>query len=139
MRWLRLFTPVTSLSMRLGCTGLPLFYNSTSLGENVFKLELFNHRTADDFVLNFFAQLDEVGAVARHADDQVAVFFRLLLRFFQHFVIDVAELHLTVAENRCGTQQRDQAMASFRRIQQPFEELEVVHHADVHGLHVSSC
>ena len=44
--------------------------------------ELLDDRTADNLVLNFFTQLNEVGAVARDADDQVAVFFRLLLGFF---------------------------------------------------------
>ncbi len=61
--------------------------------------ELLNHRTADDFVLNFLAQFHEVGAVTGCTDDQITVFFPVPVVLFQYFVIDVAELHLTVAEN----------------------------------------
>jgi len=56
---------------------------------------------ADDFVLEGFADVVEVVAVACHADDQASILFGILLRFAQrlgvhHVELDVMAVHLEV-------------------------------------------
>ena len=56
----------------------------------------------------------------------------MLLRIDKRLVVHVVELHFAVSEGACGTQQRNQAVFSFRSIQQSCHQLEVVYKSDVH-------
>ena len=52
---------------------LPVIFTIKKYLLSICRSELLNHGTADDFILYFFAQLDEIGTVARDAYDEIAV------------------------------------------------------------------
>ena len=93
---------------------------------------MFQHGSADDLILHFLAEFHEVSAVSGDTYDQVAIFVGFELSFLQYFIIYVAELLLTVAEDRSRTLERDQAVFTFRRLKDAAQQLEVMHHSDPH-------
>ena len=63
----------------------------------------------DDFVLQFFAEIVEMIAVAGDADDQVFGLFRVLLRVKQRGAVDHVELDMMPVKAEIGADQRRHA------------------------------
>jgi|GEM_PF-6396105 len=64
-------------------------------------------RPADDFILQFWRQVDKIIAVASDSDDEIPVIVGCHLRFFQGFRIhdiklDVVPVKLEIGSNQMG-------------------------------------
>lgn len=69
--------------------------------------------TGDEVVLQILGQFREVGAVARDADDEAAVLFRILLGIDQGLAVDHVELHMPQPQVHEGADEAHQLAGTF--------------------------
>ena len=81
--------------------------------------------TGDEVVLQILGQFREVSAVARDADDEAAVLFRILLGIDQGLAVDHVELHMPQPQVHEGANEAHQLAGTFLAGQAAGGELDV--------------
>ena len=69
--------------------------------------------TVDDLLLQLGAQVGEIGAVARHTDDQVAVLLRILLGLQQRLTVDDGKLNVPQLQIDEGADELHQVISNL--------------------------